>query len=111
MDAIGAFWKSLSQKLRSVIGLGNDYACCTDELIKSNLEIPRCKNVIGVRGKTKCDWKKFVDPESRARGHSGEMGVNMTNSELLQPQADVDCLIKPKEIGPSSPFIKRGDNF
>ena len=52
-----------------------------------------------------------MDPESRARGHSRKMGVNMANPQLLQAQADLHCLIKPKEIGPSSPFIERDDNF
>src|SRR6266403_1643621 len=105
------FWKSLSQKLRRVVGLCNDYARCIDKLIKSDLETSRRKNVVGMRGKTKSDGKKFMDPESRARGHSREVRVNMTNPHLLQAQPNVNSLIEPKEISAPSPFIESGDNF
>src|ERR1700730_2596708 len=111
MDALGAFWKSLSQKLRGVIGLCDDYARCIDELIKSDLEISRRKNVVGMRSKTESDGKKFVDPVSGTRRHSREVRVNMANPHFLQSQADVNSLIKPEKIGASTPLIERGDNF
>src|SRR5207247_10451852 len=70
MNDIATFRKLLPQKLRSVIGLCDNYARCIHELIKSNLERPRHKNVVGVRGKAKRDWKKSVNPESGPRRHS-----------------------------------------
>src|SRR5207244_366650 len=39
MDTIGALGKTHSQKLRSIVGLGDNYACDIDELIKSNLKM------------------------------------------------------------------------
>ena len=111
MNDIGTFRKLLPQKLRSVIGLGDNYARCIHELIKSNLERSRHKNVVGVRGKAKRDWKKSVDPESGARRHPSKVRVNVPNPQLLQVQAYVDGLIEPKEIGAPAPFIESSDNF
>ena len=55
-----------------------------DEFIKSNLEISRRKDVVGVRSKTICDREKSADPVSSARRHSGEMRVNMANPHFFQ---------------------------
>ena len=106
MNDIGTFRKLLTQKLCSVIGLGDDYARCIHELIKSNLERPRHKNVVGVRGKAKRDWKKSVDPESGPRRHPRKVRVNVPNPQFLQAQPDVNSLIEPKKIRAPAPFIE-----
>ena len=111
INAIRAIWESLSQESRGVIGHGNDYARCIDKLIEPNLEISRRKNVVGVCGKTKCDWKKSGDPESRARRHSREVRVNMANPHFSQAQADIYGLVKAQKIGAAVPFIESTDDF
>src|ERR1044071_5460683 len=111
MDAISARRELLAQKARSVIRFGDDYARLIHKLIQSDFELPRRKNVIRVRGKTESDRKKFVYPESRTRSHSGEMSVHMIDPHCLQPQTNVDRLVKPKEIGSASPLIQSGDDL
>jgi hypothetical protein len=59
-----------------------------------------------VRGKTESDREKFIDPESRARSHAGEMSVHMTDPHFPQAQPNIDRLVKPKEIRAASPFIQ-----
>ena len=108
---MGRYDDILSQKLRGVIGLGDDYARCVDEFIKSDFEFSRRKDIVGVRSKTKCDWKKSGDPVSSARRHSGEMRVNMANLHFLQAQADINSLVQSKEICAPSPFIERTDSL
>src|SRR6266496_1429172 len=109
--SICAHKKSFSQKLRGVIGLGADHTPRIDEFIKSDLEISRRKDVVGVRSKTICDWEKSADPVSSARRHSGEMRVNMANPHLLQAQPDVNSLVKSKEIGATAPLVESSDNL
>src|SRR5438132_12106929 len=111
MNAIRLIWESPLQEPRRVIGHGNDYARCTDKPIKANGKISRRKNVVPVRGKTESDWKKSVDPESSARGHSSKMCMNMSNPHLLQAQPDVNSLIEPKKIGAPAPLIESIDSF
>ena len=84
MNPTCVFWKSFSQKLRGIISLGDDHTHRMDEFIKSNLEISRRKDVVGVRSKTICDREKSADPVSSARRHSGEMRVNMANPHFFQ---------------------------
>ena len=105
------FRKALSQKLRSVIGLCDNYARCIHELIKSNLERSRHKNVVGVRGEAKRDWKKSVNPESGPRRHSRKVRVNVPNPQFLQAQPDVNSLIEPKKIRAPAPFIESTDRL
>src|SRR5438874_2675817 len=81
-------------------------ARCIHELIKSNLERSRHKNVVGVRGKAKRDWKKSVNPESGPRRHSRKVRVNVPNPQFLQAQPDVNSLIEPKKIRAPGPFIE-----
>ncbi len=111
MNAIRLIWESPLQEPRRVIGHGNDYARFTDKPIKANGKSSRRKNVVPVRRKTESDWKKFVDPEGSARGHSSKMCMNMSNPHLLQAQPDVNSLIEPKKIGAPPPLIQSTDNF
>src|SRR5207247_8963499 len=111
MNDIATFRKLLPQKLRSVIGLCDNYARCIHELIKSNLERPRHKNVVGVRGKAKRNWKKSVDPESGARRHPSKVRVNVPNPKLLVVQAYVDGMIEPTEIGALAPWLESIAHF
>ena len=64
-----------------------------------------------MRGKTETDWEEFADPESSARGHSGEVGVHMANSNFLQAQSDINRLIETEKIGAPAPLIDCSDNF
>ena len=84
---------------------------CFDKFIQADLEISRRKNVVGVRGKAKRDWKKSADPESRASRHPGKVCMNVANPRSLQTQPDVDSLIKTKEIGAPAPLIESRDSF
>ena len=111
VDAISAMQESLAQKTRSVIRFGNDCARCIDEFIQSDFELPRRENVVRVRGKTESDREKFVDPESSARSHAGEMSVHMIDPHCLQAQANVNRLVKPKKIGTAAPFIQGRDDL
>ena len=111
MNSIRAIWKTLLQKFPCVIGLRNDYTRCIDKFIQTGLEISRRENIIGVGGKAESDWEKFVDPESSARGHSGEVCVNVMNPHFLQAQSDISCLIKAEKIGTPAPLIESSNNF
>src|SRR6185369_6825772 len=82
-----------------------------DKFIKSNFEMPRSENIVRMRGKTESDRKKIVYPKSSARSHAGEMSVHVTDPHLAQAQSNVDRLIKPKEIGATTPFIQGSDNI
>ena len=95
----------LAQKARSVIRFGYDRARFVDKFIQSDFELPRGKNVVRVRGKTKSDRKKSVYPKSSARSHASEMSVHMINPYCPQAKTNVDRLVKPKEIGASPPVI------
>src|SRR4029077_13867170 len=110
MDAISAMRKSLAQKARGIIRFGYDHARSIHKFIQSDFELPRRKNVVGVRGKTERDRKKLVYPKSSARSHAREMSVHMIYPHCLQAQTNVDRLVKPKEIGAAVPLIQGGDN-
>src|SRR5205823_13072537 len=71
-DASGAFRDAFLQKLLRIIARSDDYARCIDKLIKPDLEVSRCENVVRVRGKAEGQREKFVDPESCARCHRSE---------------------------------------
>src|SRR5206468_10618420 len=105
VDAISALWKSLTQELRRVISFGDDYTRCIDELIQADFELSRRKNIICVRGKTKRDRKKSVNPPSRARGHTGEMRMHLANPHFTQAYSNVNRLVKSEEISASPPFL------
>ena len=64
-----------------------------------------------MRSEAEGHWKKFVDPKSRARGHSHEMRVHMTDPHFLEAQSNVNSLIEPKKIRAPPPFIERRDDF
>ena|SRR5437667_8345912 len=111
MNSIRSIWKVLAQEFFRVIGFGNDYTRCIDKVVQTDLELAWCENVIGVGGKAEGDWEKFADPESSARGHSGEVGVNVTNAHFLQAQSDINCLIKTEKISAAAPLIESSDDF
>ena len=85
--------ESLAQKARGIVRFGDDCARGIDKFIQSDFELPRRENVVRVRGKTESDRKKFVDPESGARSHAGEMSVHMIDPHFSQAQSNVDGLI------------------
>ena len=64
-----------------------------------------------MRGKTETDWEEFADPESSARGHSGEVGVHMENSNFLQAQSNINRLIETEKIGAPAPLIESSGNL
>src|SRR5262249_45583613 len=99
-----------AQKARGVICFGDDCARCIDKFIQSDFKLLGRENVVGVRGKTKTDREKFVNPESSARSHAGEMSVQMLDPHLSQAQSNVDRLVEAKEVREASPFIQGGDN-
>src|SRR5438045_7049433 len=111
MGSVGAFWETFSQELLRVISFGNNYARRLDKFVQTDLETSWRKNVIGVRGKAKSDWKKFGDPESCARCHASEVRMNMTDPRLLQAQPDMNSLIKAQKIRATAPLIESSDNF
>src|SRR5207247_5905426 len=110
VDAISAMRESVAQKARGVIRFGYDRTRCINKFVQSDFELPRRENVVRVRGKTESDRKKLVYPESSARSHAGEMGVNMIDPNLLQAQTNVDRMVKTKEIGAVITFIPGGAN-
>jgi hypothetical protein len=111
MHAIGALPEALLQKFLGIIAYRDDYVRSIDKLIRPNLEVSRRENVIRVRGEAESDWEKFVDPESRARCHSHEVGVNMAYPHFPEAQSNVNSLIEPKKIRAATPFIQRSDDF
>src|SRR5207249_2814191 len=94
-----------------VIRFSNYYARCPNHFVQADLKLTWRKNVIGVRGKAKSDWKKFGDPESCARCHASEVRMNMTDPRLLQAQPDMNSLIKAQKIRATAPLIESSDNF
>ncbi len=84
MDSVRPIWKAFFQKLRRVVGLGNDCARGIDKFIETDLEVSWRENVVCVRGKAEIDAEKLVDPKSGAGGETGEVRVNMVNSEIAQ---------------------------
>ena len=110
-DPSGAFWETLLQKLFRIITDSDDHSRRIDELNKPDLEVPRCENVVGVRGEAESDRKKFVDPESRARCHAHEVRVNVADPHFPKAQSDINSLIEPKKIGAPTPLIQSIDDF
>ncbi len=84
MDPVSPIWKALFQKLCCVVGLGNDGMRGIDKFIETDLEASRRENVVCVRGKAEIDAEELVDPTSGARGETGEVRVDVTNSEIGQ---------------------------
>src|SRR5712692_5791023 len=111
MDSVRAIGKALFQKLCCVIGLGNDGARGIEKFIETDLEVSRRENVVCVRGKAEIDAEELVDPTSGARGETGEVRVDVANSEIGQAQPNINRLIKTKKIGSPFPFIKRGNDL
>ena len=64
-----------------------------------------------MRGKAEIDAEELVDPTSGARGETGEVRVDVANSEIGQAQPNINRLIKAEKIGSPFPFIKRGNDL
>ncbi len=111
MDSVCSTWKAFAQEFFRIIGLGNDYTRHINKFIKTDLEFARRENVIGMRCKAKSNREEFADPESSARGHSGEVCVNVMNPSFLQAQSDINRLIETEKIGAPAPLIESSDNF
>src|SRR5581483_4140683 len=111
MNSLALRWEPFSKKVLRIIRFGNDDGCCRDQFVETDLEISGCEDVVGVGGKAEGDWKKSGNPESCARGHPGEMCVNMADPFLLQLQSDIGRLVKPKKISASPPCVESPDDF
>src|SRR5437879_12983538 len=110
MDSIGALWKTLPYEFLRVIRFSNYYARCPNHFVQADLKLTWRKNVVGVCGETKGDWKKLGDRESRARCHAREVRMNMTDPRLLQAQPDMNSLRKAQKIGAAATLMETSDN-
>src|SRR5947207_14791319 len=98
MNSIRAIRKALLQKFLCVIRFGNNYTCCIKEFIEPNLKISGPENNVGMRGKAKSNSKKYVHPESGARGHYSKARVNITSPTSLKSHPDIQRLRDPTKM-------------